>query len=319
VYVDDLILFSHNNSEMARVTELLKSKFEIKDLGPIKKVLGIEFEKRKNNYVIHQKGYIDRLKKNFGEIPFVKSKLPMSPGQVIQNDLSEPSIEGVFPYRNLIGSLLFLATRTRPDILFSINLLSQYNSHPTIRHWKMLCQVFNYVQSTKNYVIPLDVQGTKDLFIYTDASWASDRDDRRSFSGYITFFRNVPISWKTTKQRCVALSSMEAEYIAISEGVKELLYLNDIYKECSEILNYNVCQPILYSDSQSAIYYSKNNLENTRNKHIDIRYHFVKDLLQLNKFNILKIPGDCNIADLLTKPVTGDKLFKYCSHIFICN
>lgn len=316
IYVDDIILFSENHLEMNKVIELLKSKFEIKDLGPIRKVLGIEFEQIKSKWVIHQKGYINRLEETFRDIPLVKCKLPMSPGQVIQKNENDPSIEGKLPYRSLIGSLLFLATRSRPDILFAVNQLSQYNSHPTLKHWKLLCQVFNYVRVTKEFIIPLNVKGSKDFYAYTDASWASDRDDRRSYSGFIVYFRNAPISWHTTKQKCVALSSMEAEYIAISEAARELLWLYDIFSECSKVLNFDICKPVLYSDSQSAIYFSRNSIENVRSKHIDIRFHFVKNLLTMNKFDLFSVPGDNNVADLLTKPVTGDKLTQYCYNIF---
>lgn len=316
VYVDDLIVFSRTESEMAKITKLLQSKFEIKDLGKIRKVLGIEFKDSKDNWVIHQKSYIERLKENFKEIPYVKCKLPMSPGQVVQSGCNEQSMEGEVPYRNLIGSLLFLATRSRPDILFAVTMLAQYNSHPTLTHWKLLCQVFNYVISTVNYCIPMLVDDMKHFTAYTDASWASDRDDRRSFSGFIIFFKNVPISWRTRKQKCVALSTMESEYIAISESIKELLWLHNIYDECSTLLKVTVQKPLMFSDSESAIYYCKNFIENVRNKHIDIRFHYVKQLLADGLFRLLKVPGNWNIADLLTKPVTFDKLSRYCEHIF---
>lgn len=316
VYVDDLIVFSKTESQLNRVINLIKSKFEIKDLGKIRKILGIEFKNEKDEWVIHQKMYIERLKIKFQDIPFVNSSLPMSPGQIIKSGVEEPSVEGKFPYRQLIGSLLFLATRSRPDILFSVTMLAQYNSHPTLTHWHLLCQVFNYVITTIDFYIPMLIDNSKHLSVFTDASWASDRDNRRSFSGFIIFFKNIPISWKTRKQKCVALSSMEAEYIALSEACKELIWFSKIYEESASILTLTVKIPLVYCDSESAIYYCKNNIENVRNKHIDIRFHFVKQFLNEGLFQLLKVPGKWNVADVLTKPVTKDKLKIFFNYLF---
>lgn len=264
---------------------------------------------------MHQHAYIQKLKEEFKEIPFRKSLIPLPSGAVIQKASIESSVQNEVPYRNLIGSLLFLATRTRPDILFSVNLLSQYNNSPTITHWKLLNQVLNYIFTTENYSLSLDYNDASDLCAYTDASWASDRDDRKSFTGYMIFFRNIPITWRSSKQKCITLSTMEAEYIAMSETLKELLWYQNILREVN-VLDILFKMPILYCDSQSAIYYAKNPVETIRTKHIDIRYHFVKELLAEKRFKLEKVPGKENIADMLTKGLSAEKIYFYNSCIF---
>ena len=161
----------------------------------------------------------------------------------------------------------------------------------------------------------LSYKNSDDLYAYSDASWASDRDSRKSVSGFVILFKGIPISWRSSKQKCITLSTMESEYIAMTDTIKELLWLYDILNECS-ILGYSLDKPKLFSDSQSAIFYCKNKVENNRTKHIDIKYHFIKDLFYRDKFILKSVKGKDNLADLFTKVMSKDKLNRYCSELF---
>ncbi|GBN16857.1 Retrovirus-related Pol polyprotein from transposon TNT 1-94 [Araneus ventricosus] len=298
VYVDDIAIFACNEQYMNEAIGLIKSKFDVKDLGKLSKFLGVEFEMRNGNFIMHQKSYINKMRNIFGNIPNCKSLVPLSPGIAIY-DNKEHDVLNV-PYRNLIGSLSFLASRTRPDIIFAVNFLSQFNNNPSITHWNLICQVFHYVLNTSNYEIDLSKSEIFALTAYTDASWAADKMDRKSISGYVIFLGDVPVSWSTSKQKCTALSSMEAEYIALSEAVKEIVWLNRIMNSCL-FLELPVIKSKIFCDNQSAICYSKNLMENQRTKHIDTRYFFVKEKLNAEEFDLLYVSGKKNVADIMTK------------------
>ncbi|GBN22002.1 Retrovirus-related Pol polyprotein from transposon TNT 1-94 [Araneus ventricosus] len=315
VYVDDIAIFACNEQYMNEAIGLIKSKFDVKDLGKLSKFLGVEFEMRNGNFIMHQKSYINKMRNIFGNIPNCKSLVPLSPGIAIY-DNKEHDVLNV-PYRNLIGSLSFLASRTRPDIMFAVNFLSQFNNNPSITHWNLICQVFHYVLNTSNYEINLSKSESFALTAYTDASWAADNMDRKSISGYVIFLGDVPVSWSTSKQKCTALSSMEAEYIALSEAVKEIVWLNRIMNSCL-FLELPVIKSKIFCDNQSAICYSKNLMENQRTKHIDTRYFFVKEKLNAEEFDLLYVSGKKNVADIMTKALSYDKLKFYCNWLF-CN
>jgi hypothetical protein len=135
---------------------------------------------------------------------------------------------------------------------------------------------------------------------YTDASWANDRDSRKSFGGYVMCYGGVPISWSCTKQKCVALSTMEAEFVALVDCVKEAYWVSEIIKRCN-VTNDKCPVPLIYSDSLSAIDFTKHSVENNRSKHINIRYYFVRDWLSQNLFELRSVQSSSNLADIFTK------------------
>lgn len=221
-----------------------------------------------------------------------------------------------FPFRFLIGSLLFLATRTRPDILFAVNLLSQYNEAHTDQHVRLLKRLLSYVVNTNEKRICLtNAQSTK-LYAYSDASWASDPNTRKGFGGFIVMLGGIPLSWHCKKQKSVSLSTMDAEYYALVDCIKEVKWLNNLVKVCG--ITKSMCsQPTVYIDNESAIHFAKNVIENRRSKHIKIRLFFVRDWYQKNYFEPLKVPGELNVADIFTKTLSPGKLQLMCQNVFM--
>lgn len=312
VYVDDFAVFAKNNERLNEVINLIKLKFEIKVLGKIRHFLGVDFEERNGEIFMHQQSYIEKLAEKFN-IPKIKSKLPLTPGIVLNAAVEGEQAVDV-PYRELVGCLLFLASHTRPDIQFSVIALAQFSNCPSLKHWKYLCQVLQYVVNTKELAINLSRISNCTLNVYTDASWASDLVDRKSISGFIVFIDNVPIIWNSCKQKCIALSSMEAEYVSLSDSIKELCWLLRIMDNFSVLLNLKIDKPNVFCDNQSAIHFSRNSIENNRTKYIDTRIYFVKD--NLNKFNLKFVSGSANVADLFTKVLPSQKFLYYCKWIF---
>ncbi|GBN17458.1 Retrovirus-related Pol polyprotein from transposon TNT 1-94 [Araneus ventricosus] len=182
--------------------------------------------------------YIDEIHRRFSEylIPFFS--LPISKGVVFTrsqcpqtNHEREEIAE--FPYRNLLGCLSFLANPTRPDISYAVNILSQYQNNPGKEHWKGLLRLLGYVKSTSFYQLNLSCFKPK-IVAFSDSVFAACRDDRVSIGGEIIFIGQAPIMWRTFKEKCISLSTMEAEFIALTEAAKEMTWFDRILGECCD-------------------------------------------------------------------------------------
>uniref|UniRef100_T1IHB9 MBD domain-containing protein n=1 Tax=Strigamia maritima TaxID=126957 RepID=T1IHB9_STRMM len=221
-----------------------------------------------------------------------------------------------FPFRNLVGSLMFLATRTRPDILYSTIFLSQFNNKHSLKHVKCLMQVLQYVVNTKEYCIDLAHCKDEKISLFSDASWATDLVACKSFGGYFVFIGGTVVSWGCKKQSVVACSSMEAEYIALLHAVRESYWIGCMFENCTLFSKINT--PIMHSDSLSSIQFTTNDVENTKTKHIRIRYHFLRDWFKHEYFKLMKVPGKWNAAYIFTKRLSGEQIKLLCSSVFGC-
>uniref|UniRef100_T1IRA5 Reverse transcriptase Ty1/copia-type domain-containing protein n=1 Tax=Strigamia maritima TaxID=126957 RepID=T1IRA5_STRMM len=213
-----------------------------------------------------------------------------------------------------VGSLLFLASRTRPDILYSVIALSQYSGAHTSKHVKALMQVLQYVLNTADYCIELTQCSSDRVWSYSDASWADDPLTSLSFGGFIVYLGGVPIVWSCKKQSSVACSTMEAEFVAMVNCVREIYCLCSVFDMCP-IFNY-VVTPIVYSDAMSSVQFTQNDVENSRTKHIRVKYHWLRKWHRKGFFNVLKIPGEINVADIFTKWLGGERIRFLCAKVF---
>ena len=214
-------------------------------------------------------------------------------------------IEGT-PYQNLIGSLMYLAICTRPDLSYALSYLSQFNKHPTKRNWQDAKRILRYLKGTIEYGVTFKKDKLK-MYGYIDSDWGGNELDRKSFTGYIFKFGNAPVSWEAKKQKTVALSSCEAEYMGLAEGCKEALFMYNLFEEIfSQKLEIE-----LLNDSQSAHKIVKNPVQHKRTKHIDIKYHFIRDIIRSGKFELTYIPTEDMIADVMTKAL-GNQKHKKC-------
>jgi len=172
----------------------------------------VNFERNGNEYFLHQRTYIERLIHRLKGLPRSYVKLPIKIDRLPQNgeeEIIENDLMKRFSYRSLIGCLSFLADRSRPDIAFSVNLMSQFCNCYNFQHWKVVVDIINYVFNTKNYKLILSNGKNTGLISYSDANWGCNFMRRHSTSGYIILFNDIPFIWKFSKQKCIALSSME--------------------------------------------------------------------------------------------------------------
>ncbi|UYV78903.1 hypothetical protein LAZ67_17000189, partial [Cordylochernes scorpioides] len=217
---------------------------------------------------------------------------------ILTTDKEKDEIKHV-PYRELIGSLLYLANLSRPDMTFAVTKLAQFCSNPGERHWQAAKHILRYLQATKNVSL-IYKRGSDDILAFSDSDWANDIDDRRSTSGSAVTINGCLVSWRSKKQNCVSLSTMESEYIALAQTTKEILWIAQILENLKCLTN--ASRPItIFCDNRAAIEFSKNNIENNRSKHIDIRYHYIREKVNSGDIHVNYISTNDNLADIFTK------------------
>jgi len=221
--------------------------------------------------------------------------------------IEEENVSENIPYREAIGSLMYLMIGTRPDLAFCVAKLAQYCESPKQKHWTAVKRVLRYVSGTKHFSLTYEAGLA---YGYCDSDWAGDVKDRKSTSGYIFMMCGGPVSWSSRKQTVVATSSCEAEYIALSYCCKEAIWLRRLISFLPPLHASNIPKPamLIFSDSQSAIKLSGNGSINRRNKHIDITYHFVRDVVTRKDVFLEYKPDKDMVADMLTKPLARIKL-----------
>ena len=205
-------------------------------------------------------------------------------------------------YRQMVSSLTYTMTCTRPDLSFAVTKLSQHLSKPTSGDWTMLKHVFRYIKQTVDYTMIFSKSRDDKLrlYAYCDADWASSLEDRRSTTGYCVSLNeeSPPISWKSKKQASIALSTCEAEYMSLSNTAQEVIHLRELI---INLVPYDLEPTLIKNDNQGAIALIKNPMKHAKSKHIDIRYHFIRECYQQNRIVIEYVPSKENTADVFTK------------------
>lgn len=224
------------------------------------------------------------------------------------NALPEISDADLLPkYQRLVGCLLYLAIATRPDISYYAMWLGQFNASPTRSHFLAAKHVLRYLAGTGTLAlslgvpsssVPSSMQGFMQNVGCSDADWASDSLDRKSISGYSFYFEGSLVLWSAVKQKSIALSSTEAEYYAMTHAFKEALWLRVFLN----LLKFPVPHPFpILSDNQAACALSQSSAISARSKHIDIRHHFIRSLVQEESFSTTWIPTEDMPANIFTK------------------
>jgi hypothetical protein len=211
------------------------------------------------------------------------------------------------PYVSAFGILMYVMVCTRPDIAHVVGVLRRYMSKPGKEHWTTVKRVFSYLHGTAGYGLCYEgrtrLDKVVDIHGFVDADWARDLDHRRSTSGYVFNLFGGAISWMRKRHVVVALSTTEVEYMATTHASKEQVWLQRL---CSGI---GLVQQAIKIEcgSRSAIFLAKNPTYHSKTKHIDIQYHFVRDMIEENKVSLMKVDTLKNVADSLTKSMSTEK------------
>ena len=316
VWVDDLLLFASSDKLMQQMKDEIHSQWEATDMGNPSKIVGIEITQTddSNSITITQQKYIEAILEREHMESANPVGTPLDPNMKIGPNPDGNKGSRSNSFAKHLGELQFLANATRPDIAHAINRLAAYTANPSPQHTGALKRILRYLAGTKSYGItytnsPENTNNNPNIFSgYADAAFAN-QDDCKSTSGYVFMAAGGAITWRSKKQTTVALSSTEAEYIALAEAAREACWLRNLYSE----LGYPQKQPTLIrGDNNGSIAMARNPQFHQRSKHIAIRWHLIRDLVNDGILTIDECRDPEQTADVLTKPLTR---FKHNKHI----
>ena len=303
IYVDDIIFGSTNDSLCKEFSLDMQSEFEMSMMGELKYFLGLQIKQTQEGIFINQSKYCKELIKRFGMDSAKHMSTPMSTNCYLDKDESGQSID-IKQYRGMIGSLLYLSA-SRPDIMFSVCMCARFQSNPKQSHLSAVKRIMRYLLGTINLGLWYPKNSTCNLIGYSDSDFAGSKTDRKSTSGTCQFIGSALVSWHSKKQNSVALSTAEAEYISAGSCCAQILWMKQQLSDYGILLD----RIPIRCDNTSAINLSKNPVQHSRTKHIEIRHHFLRD-------HVLK--GDCvlefvdtknQLADIFTKPLPKEVFF----------
>jgi hypothetical protein len=306
VYVDDVIVTGSSVEAITNVKTQLKDRFEMTDSGTCKFVLGIELiDNADGSVTLCQRRYIDDILKRFGMEDCKPVATPVDISAKIDFDDESPLAD--VPFREAVGALMHLMCATRPDISFAVGMVSRFMESPKDVHWTAVKRILRYLQGTKTHGVRFDPSLGLDFQAFSDADWAGDVSDRKSTSGFLFKLVGGPISWGSKKQSSVSLSTSEAEYIALSLAIQEAKWVHRLICEILTAADVPLPKLVIQEDNQSCIKMTKNPVNHGRAKHIDIKYHHIRDEVKNGEVEVVHCPTDKMLADLLTKGLAGPR------------
>ena len=304
IHVDDILAATTNENLLVKLMKAIGKDFEVKCVGDVKEYLGIEIHRDADgNIEICQEKFIDSIINAAGMENAKPSRYPVDTGYY---KLEGKPLNSNEIYRKLIGMLLYISTNSRPDIAASVAILSQKVCSPRSVDMNEVKRIIRYLIHTKNHTLKLSTSdGKEELITYSDANWGEDKNDGKSNGGYFVSYNGGTIAWCSRKQEIVAMSTAEAEYVAITEAVKEAIWIKNVLTQFRRRIE----TPLkIFTDNQSAISIVSNQRFNNRTKHIDLKYHFVRDYANKGIIELQYVPSEFNIADMMTKPLGGSKI-----------
>jgi hypothetical protein len=306
IYVDDIIFGATLDSLAHEFSEEMKQEFEMNYF------LGLEVKQTVEGIFISQSKYARDLVKRFGLDGKSHARTPMSTSVKISSDLAGKSVDPSL-YRSMIGSLLYL-TASRPDIAFSVGVCARFQANPKESHLTAVKRIIKYVNDTLSYGIWYSRETNLVVAGYSDADWAGNAEDRKSTSGGCFYVRNNLVAWMSKKQASISLFTAEAEYIAAGSYCTQLLWMKTLLGD------YGFTQDtmIINCDNTSVINITKNPVQHSRTKHIDIRHHFLSDLVESEVVSLSFISTENQLADILTKPLDGRRFESLRKAIGVC-
>lgn len=311
IYVDDIIMACRLQEEIDKVQRELGQHFRITALGPVSHFLGIAVTRGDDGiYTINQGTFIQKIAEEYCLDGTKKSSIPMDVGYYKHSTNSEYLPDNT-KYHSLVGSLLYISTNTRPDIAASISILSRKIKNPTDVDWTELKRTVKYLYGTANFGLKLGstvTEGQLKLEAFCDADWAGDTVDRKSNSGFVFRLGQSSVSWGSRKQPCVSVSTMEAEYVALAEVSQEATWLRRLLTELGEVQS---APTVVWEDNRSCIDFVALEKQNRRSKHIDTKFHYVKDLVAGGAITLRYCATDNMLADVMTKPLGPAKMRKF--------
>ena len=327
LYVDDTIISVHRDdiAEWESYKKKINETFTIKDLGECKWILNIKVTRDRKNKTItlSQQAYTERIAAEHGLSQTRTVTTPIRIEDLYPSETEQSAIlneENKKKYQSIVGELLYAANITRPDTSFSVGRLCQRLSNPCEHHLSAAQRILRYLNQTSNYSLKFGGQGldlnTSGISAFSDSDWAECKETRRSTSGCLVVYNGDVVHWFSRRQKAVTTSSAEAEYVALFEASKEILWFRNWL---SEVFGEIKTGTLIHEDNQAAIELAENpNMMSQRVKHIDLKYHFLRELVAEGKIRLGWIQSENQLADILTKPLQGSKFMNICQMIMQC-
>ncbi|KAG9511488.1 hypothetical protein KCV07_g10138, partial [Aureobasidium melanogenum] len=323
VYVDDLKIFSDSDELILATKKMLSDNFPMTDLGPCSFYLGMHVVQNLDGSIhLHQAAYVQQILERFNMQDVHPRHTPMRTDTKLEKHTgARKSSQFIQEYQSKVGSLNYAMCVTRPDIAGPVGVVSRYNSNPNDEHMAAVNDIFAYLKATPEFG-PLYKPGGSDLHAFVDADWAGCRDTHRSTTGYVLMLSDGPISWASKRQKTVAQSTCEAEYIAGFKAAQELLWMQNLINNLG-VPDVMTLDTPLYIDNQAALKLSRNPQYHDRTKHIAIKYHFLREATIAGRIDPTYVASRDNLADVLTKATpretftrltTGMGLTSQCRH-----
>jgi reverse transcriptase-like protein len=315
VHVDDCSIVGRTRALIARFKVEIAKFVDITDMGELSWILGVEIKRirEERRILLSQRSYLDSIQRRYGLEDLKPITTPMDPNIRLTSAQSPSTTEEIasmrnVPYHEAVGSLMYATLGTCPDICFAVQTVSRFNKNPGLAHWEAVKRIFRYLKGTRD--LWLSYGGvTKELMGYADAD-GSMSEDRKAISGYAFMINGGAFSWSAKQQEIISLSTTESEYIAATYTAKEALWLRQLILQ---LFGITLDASTLFSDNQSAIALTKEHQYHARTKHIDVRFHFIRWIIEEGKLRLVYCPTGDMVADILTKALPSTKV-KHFAH-----
>ena len=300
IYVDDTLVIAPKLEAVLEVKKQIGQRWKMEDSGDVSHFLGIKVSRNRQQRTMHlsQGSYIDQvlakhLDKRTRTIAVPMQEIPE--GKLVATKAQQKE------YPKIVGKLLWIANCTRPDLSFAVSVLARHMREPSQEHYAAVQRTLRYLEGTRNVGLTYRSDRQQEsITAHSDASWASDTTvQRKSTSGSVAFVCGNPVAWKSATQKCVSLSTVEAEFIAATEATREVLFLQHLLRS----IGVATSTPTIFSDNTGCIQVSKDPAQHWKLKHIDTKYHFIRDNVQEGNVQVKYIDTKQNLSDILTKPV----------------
>ena len=309
-YTDDTFGASNNIEEEKKRKEEIGNVWEIKDVGETEYFLGMRVQQDLNAGTVRlsQRPYWEHVINRFSLEHISPRNTPLPVGITLDSNMSpktdsERKQMDDKPYRPILGSIMWGQLATRPDLSFAVSLLARFQTNPGLDHWNALMHVIGYIKNTIDYGLTYSRDSDLSPVAYVDADYGGCKDTRRSTSGYVFTMAGGPVTWSSKRQATVALSTVEAEYVAMSRCAQQMVWMQNWLSEAK--VEYTL-PGVMKGDNRGAIALTKNTKDHGKVKHIDIRHHYLRELLQSGNIIMEQVPSTDNLADIFTKPLPRD-------------
>jgi hypothetical protein len=310
VYVDDMLLITNDVPRVDQLKRDLAQTFAMKDLGPVEYYLGIKVERDREKRLtwLSQGTFVDKVAERFHLQDAKPVSTPMELGTKLSLDMAPKSkVEKDYmlrvPYASAVGSLMYAAMGTRPELAYTVGQVSRFSSNPGKQHWEATKRAIRYLKGTNGSKLTFSGSMGTQIVPYSDADFSSCPDTSKSTTGSVITLAGGAVSWKSKKQSIIAQSTTESEYVAVAEATKEVQWICGLLAE----LGFPQGVPTLKVDNQSAIALANDPVLHERTKHIKRRYHFIREAVNNGDLKLEHCPTEEMLADVLTKPLGRDR------------